>query len=180
MLFRSNVVVVVSTRRLVGKLSSSIHRFTSLTLSITYRLPQRQEKLESQYHCRLSEDEFPFVKPPVHLAGSPQSSGTGGAGGAGGSGGTGGVRAVSSFRTKCAAAASTIPSPIKPSKGVTAGALRTDTQRVFIFFVGGFTYSELRLAHHMSETLNKDVFVGGTSLLTPTAFIESLRRLSKR
>lgn len=178
MLFRLNVVVVSSTRREVEQFDSSIH---SLTLWITYRLPQQQqEKLESQYHCRLSEDEFPFVKPPVHLAGSPQSSGTGGTGGAGGSGGTGGLRAVSSFRTKGAAAASTIPSPIKPSKGVTAGALRTDNQRVFIFFVGGFTYSELRLAHHMSETLNKDVFVGGTSLLTPTAFIESLRRLSKK
>jgi syntaxin-binding protein 1 len=49
---------------------------------------------------------------------------------------------------------------------------------VFVFFIGGFTYSELRLAHHMSETLNKDVFVGGTSLLTPQSFIESLKSLS--
>ena len=148
-------------------------------------LPQ-QEKLESQYHCRLNEDEFPFVKPPVHLAGSPQSGGS-----ATHSSGNGGgfqgqqreVRAISSFRTKGGGTKDSKDFSATPTRSMAGramtGALRTDNQRVFVFFIGGFTYSELRLAHHMSETLNKDVFVGGTCLLTPASFIESLRGLSK-
>lgn len=55
---------------------------------------------------------------------------------------------------------------------------KTNTSRVFIFVIGGFTHSELRLAHHVSETLDKDVFIGGTSVLRPREFIESLKTLA--
>lgn len=151
--------------------------------SLARFVPLLAEKLEEQYHFRLSEDEFPYVKPPSYLTGSPQTASSL-------SNDSQShqyhqsreVRSVTSFRTKGGgkgdgasfSGMSTPPRHSTPQPGNS----KTNTARVFIFFIGGFTHSELRLAHHMSETLNKDVFIGGTSLLRPLEFIDSLKSLS--
>ncbi len=97
------------------------------------------------------------------------------------------VRSISSFRTKGGGSSApnapitaSAPGLSTPAKGLAAqlGSSKTNTSRVFVFFIGGFTHSELRLAHHVSETLGKDVFIGGTSVLRPREFMELLKTLA--
>jgi hypothetical protein len=165
------------------------------TFSLARFVPLLAEKLEEQYHCRLSEDEFPYVKPPSYLTGSPliraPVSGDSRSSPHSPHSQSREVRSISSFRTKgagkaegsnvlnapSASSALSLSTPAK-TRAAQLGGSRTNTSRVFIFFVGGFTHSELRLAHHVSETFGKDVFIGGTSVLRPREFIESLKTLA--
>jgi len=47
---------------------------------------------------------------------------------------------------------------------------------VIVFVVGGVSLSEIRCAHEASARLGVEAFVGGSHLLTPRLFLESLRR----
>lgn len=47
-----------------------------------------------------------------------------------------------------------------------------------MFIVGGVTYSEMRTAHRLSAKLGRDVFLGGTSVVTPARFLRNVAELS--
>nr|CCM16509.1 Sec1/Munc18 related protein, putative [Leishmania guyanensis] len=55
-------------------------------------------------------------------------------------------------------------------------ALKT-RRRIVLFVLGGVTYGEVRAAYEISQTAHVEVFVGGTSVLTPDRFISSLDSL---
>lgn len=50
--------------------------------------------------------------------------------------------------------------------------------RVYAFVIGGFTFSELRSVHRLSNKLGRDVMVGGTSVQTPMKFMQQVLSLS--
>ena len=51
-------------------------------------------------------------------------------------------------------------------------------RRMFVFVVGGVTYSEMRCAHRLSARMGRDVFLGGTSIETPARFLRHVLDLS--
>ncbi|KAK4701832.1 hypothetical protein P7C70_g4396, partial [Phenoliferia sp. Uapishka_3] len=52
-------------------------------------------------------------------------------------------------------------------------------QRVIVFVAGGATYSEVRAVYKVSESTNKDVFLGSTAIITPEKFVEDLSNLDR-
>lgn len=46
--------------------------------------------------------------------------------------------------------------------------------RLIVLYLGGVTYSELRCAYEVSDTANKEILIGGTTLLTPHSYITKL------
>jgi syntaxin-binding protein 1 len=50
-------------------------------------------------------------------------------------------------------------------------------QRVLIFVVGGVTYSEIRETYQLSNSLQKDIYIGSTHTITPRRFIDDLKVL---
>jgi len=51
---------------------------------------------------------------------------------------------------------------------------KTKKKRIIIFVLGGVTRGEIREGFHLSEELDRDVFIGGTSILNPETFIGDL------
>ena len=51
--------------------------------------------------------------------------------------------------------------------------------RCLVFMAGGVTHAEMTAASEVSELANKEVIVGGTSILTPVGFIEGLKAVSR-
>jgi syntaxin-binding protein 1 len=49
--------------------------------------------------------------------------------------------------------------------------------KLIVFVIGGAAYSEIRSAYEIAETYNRDVFIGTTEILRPTAFIDHLGNL---
>jgi hypothetical protein len=49
--------------------------------------------------------------------------------------------------------------------------------RNFVFVAGGVTHSELKAAADVSAATNKEVILGGTSILTPTEYLNALREM---
>ena len=47
-----------------------------------------------------------------------------------------------------------------------------------VFVIGGIARSEMRVAHTMSKTLQREVFIGSTSVDAPLGFIEKLQNLN--
>ena len=47
-------------------------------------------------------------------------------------------------------------------------------KRLIVFVLGGVTRGEIREGFHLSEELDRDVFIGGTNILNPEAFIGDL------
>ena len=85
---------------------------------------------------------------------------------------------ITSFRTLRAGSTWKGNSASDYSDGKKRGKVAAPLQgRIFIFVIGGFTYSELRVVHHLSSKLNKDIFIGGTSLVKSKQFLEDLRSL---
>ena len=62
------------------------------------------------------------------------------------------------------------PSPAFPPPG--------QGRRLFVFIVGGVSYSEMRSVHRLSARLGRDVFLGGTSVETPARFLRHVGELS--
>jgi syntaxin-binding protein 1 len=52
-------------------------------------------------------------------------------------------------------------------------------QRVMVFVAGGATYSEVRSVYKVSESSNKDVYLGTTALITPQQFASDLANLER-
>ena len=57
--------------------------------------------------------------------------------------------------------------------------IRLSGKRLFVFILGGVTFSEKRVAYQLSTQLQREVIIGGTSILTPNTFIEELEGLSE-
>ena len=53
----------------------------------------------------------------------------------------------------------------------------SSTGRSLIFVAGGVTFAEMHFVSAVSETANKEIILGGTSLLTPSKFLAALREL---
>lgn len=61
-----------------------------------------------------------------------------------------------------------------------SSSLRDDTrQRVLVFVAGGMTYSEMRAIYQISSKMNKDGYIGSTSVWTPEGFINALKTFGK-
>ncbi|KAJ2159616.1 syntaxin binding protein 1 [Coemansia sp. RSA 552] len=48
---------------------------------------------------------------------------------------------------------------------------------VIVYIAGGVTLSEMRSVYELSETLNCDVYIGSTHVITPRGFLEDMKRL---
>jgi syntaxin-binding protein 1 len=52
-------------------------------------------------------------------------------------------------------------------------------QRIFYFIAGGMTYSESRTAYELSNIFDKEVFIGSDEILTPTSFLDQVKKLEE-
>ncbi|KAI0079338.1 Sec1-like protein [Panus rudis PR-1116 ss-1] len=112
--------------------------------------------LEDQVNSRLDPTLFPYVKESPSLTPAPTS-----------------------LRSSPAPQATSLRSQ-KPSwhRAGRPGATQHDNkQRILVFVAGGMTYSEMREAYLLSKSLNKDIIIGSTHILTPRQFIDDLRVL---
>ena len=50
--------------------------------------------------------------------------------------------------------------------------------RIFVFVIGGVTHSEMRVTYDLARSQQREIIIGGTSLLTPDGFIRNLGTLS--
>lgn len=166
-------------------------------------VPLLTEVLEDAASGRLSQDEYPYVRAPgssvpaisAGMSGSDVNS-------SGGDGGEGSVpnsaentptAGIASYRTiqktaatwakKAAAGGSGRPSsPLGANTAFATGSVGMESGmrggRLFAFVIGGFTYSELRTAHRLTGKIGRDVLLGGTSIVTPVAFMQQVSSLS--
>ncbi|KAI1791834.1 Sec1-like protein [Ganoderma leucocontextum] len=67
------------------------------------------------------------------------------------------------------------PSWHKATRG--AGTQNDSRQRLIVFVAGGMTYSEMREAYQLSKSLNKEIIIGSTHVLTPRQFVDDLKVL---
>ncbi|KAJ3865846.1 MAG: Sec1-like snare protein [Lentinula lateritia] len=49
--------------------------------------------------------------------------------------------------------------------------------RILVFVAGGMTYSEIREVYQLSTSLNKDIYIGSTHVVTPRHFVDDLKVL---
>ncbi|KAG8958292.1 vacuolar sorting protein VPS33/slp1 [Tulasnella sp. 419] len=103
---------------------------------------------------KLDADRFPYVRnapPPAAASASARP-----------------VQAATSLR-------SAKPGWAKATKpGVGRNEVR---QRFLVFIAGGMTYSEMRTAYQLSESLKKEIIIGSSHIYTPEQFIEDLKAL---
>ena len=143
-------------------------------------VPLLAEKMEELISGKISEDEYPYVRPPrsptVSSSYSESSLSYDGSQPKElqSKGGIVSFRTLRPGGTWTGKGNSASEHSDSKKKGRVAAPLQG---RIFIYVIGGFTYSELRVVHHLSSKLNKDVFIGGTSLIKPKNFIEDLRLL---
>merc|ERR1712223_998672 len=60
---------------------------------------------------------------------------------------------------------------------------RGTARRVIVFILGGITHSEFRIDSEIAKDLrynNAEIIVGGSKILTPSAFIKDLRNLNNQ
>ena len=50
-------------------------------------------------------------------------------------------------------------------------------KRVFVFVLGGITHSEMRTTHRLSAKMGRDIYLGGTSVETPSTFLGHMSEL---
>ncbi|KAL4443933.1 hypothetical protein ABPG75_011670 [Micractinium tetrahymenae] len=136
--------------------------------ALTRFVPMLQEVLEDAAAGKLSTDEYPYVATPASPSGSrsslPSSADTTPKAGVGVS--VRSVRTTGAWAKKGGAGGT----PDKADAG--------RSRRLFVFIVGGVTYSEMRTAHRLSARLGRDVFLGGTSVVTPARFLRHVTELS--
>jgi syntaxin-binding protein 1 len=168
--------------------------------SLSRFVPVLAEVLENAASGRLSQEEYPYVRPP----GSPSAASGSGFGyqqqqysqqsgattnsaeySGGESDGTPrGTAGVASFRTlrstgnwakkaSSGGSGAVVPGESRPLGAVTGGG-GDGSSRMIAFVIGGFTFSELRVAHRMTARTGRDVLLGGTSVQTPINFIQQV------
>lgn len=143
-------------------------------------IPLLAERMEELLSGKISEDDYPYVRPPRSPTMSSSYSDTSHSYDGNqpkelpSRGGVASFRTFRSGKTWTGKGSTTSDQSDGKQRGKVAVPLQG---RIFIFVIGGFTYSELRVVHHLSSKLNKDIFIGGTSLIKPKGFIEDLRSL---
>jgi syntaxin-binding protein 1 len=159
--------------------------------SLTRFVPLLAEVVEDAATGRLSQDEYPYVRPPN----SPTTSSSGSAMnfaplsagmGAADPSDTSPMAGATSFRTVRSAAgqwAKKAAGVVGGGGGGNSGRERYELggprgSRLFAFIIGGFTYSELRTAHRLTAKLGRDVVLGGTSVETPAKFMAQVLDLA--
>jgi syntaxin-binding protein 1 len=166
--------------------------------ALTRFVPLLAEVVEDAASGRLSQDEYPYVRPPSSpsAAGGGLGAGVGPLGAAAaaepGFGDAAPNAAVASFRTvRSATGQWARKAGLSGGAGGGAGASGSGGgrggefgsyggrggSRIFAFIIGGFTMSELRVAHRLSAKLGRDVVLGGTSVETPAKFMAQLLAL---
>ncbi|KAG8767035.1 vacuolar sorting protein VPS33/slp1 [Ceratobasidium sp. 428] len=122
--------------------------------------------LEDHFSGKLDASAFPYVRDAPPSAAPLGSS-------------------LGSFRASPQPAAQTGAAPTslrsqRPGwhKAPVRGAGEPVKQRVIVFMAGGMTYSEMRAVYTMSNTLNKDIYIGSTHPTTPTRFVNDLRAIA--
>lgn len=130
-------------------------RYTCLDESASYDVsrfhPALKLIMEDVAFDQIDVNEFPLVKPDAPGSHSTASSAR---------------PTATSLRSK-----STVPSATSGSAAVTSEA----SAAVFVYVLGGCTYSEVRAAYELSHVLKRDFFVGGDALLTPSSFLDRLQ-----
>lgn len=166
--------------------------------SLSRFVPLLQEVLEDAVSGKLSQDEYPYVRPPTsplahHSIGTASNSNSTNStpkAAAGGNTpshalqGSGGSNNFGAAPTTTAAltvgqSVRTTGSWIKKLGGSGGSASFSDSaatamprgRRLFAFVLGGMTYSEMRVAHRLSTKLGRDVVLGGTGVETPALFL---------
>jgi syntaxin-binding protein 1 len=62
--------------------------------------------------------------------------------------------------------------------GATPTMSKKDVPTIFIFIIGGMTYSEMRTMHKVAQThRNYDFVIGSTHIISPTRFLGDVRKL---
>ncbi|KAG8527478.1 uncharacterized protein KY384_007630 [Bacidia gigantensis] len=113
--------------------------------------PAVKPMLEEHIRGTLDQQSYPFTKP--HLDGAE---------------GMGAQDTVSqaSLRSAKPTWARTRPSALEPR------------QRIIVFMAGGATYSESRACYEVSKSLNKDIFLATSHMLTPGLYLRQVGDLS--
>ncbi|KIY44952.1 Sec1-like snare protein [Fistulina hepatica ATCC 64428] len=65
----------------------------------------------------------------------------------------------------------------KPAWHRAAKPVVDSRQRLLLFVAGGMTYSEVREVYQLSNSLDRDIFIGSTHTLTPSHFVDDLKVL---
>ncbi|KAL8769968.1 MAG: hypothetical protein Q9209_004215 [Squamulea sp. 1 TL-2023] len=110
-------------------------------------------KIVLEEHCRgaLEENTFPFTKPHLDAAE-----------------GLMGQENVSQASLRSA----------KPTWARTRPSNQEPRQRIVVFMAGGATYSESRSCYEVSQSLNKDVYLATSHMLTPSLYLRQVGDLS--
>lgn len=66
----------------------------------------------------------------------------------------------------------------KPTWARTRPSTTEPRQRIIVFMAGGATYSESRACYEVSQSLNKDIYLATTHMLTPSLFLRQVGDLS--
>ena len=107
--------------------------------------------LEEIYRGTLDQSIFPFTKPHLDAADGLMGQDN---------------VSQASLRSAKPTWARTRPSALEPR------------QRILVFMAGGATYSESRACYEVSSSLNKDVFLATTHMLTPSLYLRQVGDLS--
>jgi len=125
--------------------------------------PLLRDIVEDHAKGVLSTDDFPYVLPPTQSAGAAADS----------------FGALSVRTTGSKAAGSSSWAGKKSGSVRAAGkAAAPQGRRLVVFVIGGIARSEMRVAHTMSKTLQREVLIGSTSVDAPLGFIEKLQNLN--
>ncbi|QRV88945.1 Ras opposite protein [Ceratobasidium sp. AG-Ba] len=127
--------------------------------------PVLQTVLEEHFSGKLDASVFPYVRDAPPSAAPLGSS-------------------LGSFRASpqptAQAAAPTSLRSQKPSwhKAPVNRTGEAAKQRVLVFVAGGMSYSEMRTVYTMSNSQNKEVYIGSTHQITPSRFVNDLRAIA--
>jgi syntaxin-binding protein 1 len=75
------------------------------------------------------------------------------------------------------ASAAAAPQSLRRTPGWSSKKAAFTGGRNFIFVAGGVSHAEMKAAAEVSAATNKEVILGGTSILTPAAFLGALRKM---
>ncbi|KAJ1975323.1 syntaxin binding protein 1 [Dimargaris xerosporica] len=145
---------------LFGRLAQSFRNRTTApkpdedSYNLSRYTPSLKHILEDQLTGQLDPNEYPLVKPPrddkaLQSAVTRKS-----------------LRTVKA--TWAQPAAGTTDMRRVPSQSSVSGG------RLFVYVVGGITYSEVRTAYELTQKYGWDIYLGGTHVFTPREFLHNL------
>ncbi|KAI9638768.1 Sec1-like protein [Dioszegia hungarica] len=135
--------------------------------------PVVQMILEDSHYNRLDPTLFPYTKdaPESSSSSNPASMRSGGR-----------LAPASSATRGPAPGSSGSLRSARPTwhKAPSARAMNTEgKQRIIMFVAGGMTYSEMRLAYAVGQSLGKEIYIGSTHVVTPESYVRDLKSLGR-